>query len=118
MKKNRKVKKILTNNIKLELFSQIFPGVIVDIAISKIYYGACSNGLSKLIKSEHFYDISEIGNVSAEPLMFEDMSRVSFYDPPNYSFRGEIHFDFTKFTRLLFSHLVVCKRTISRGIQL
>ena len=106
---------MLPNKIKLKLFSQIFPGVILDIAISNVCDGVCSNGLSKLIKSEHAYDISKIGNVSAEPLMFEDMSQLSFYDPPNYSFRGLIDFDFAKFTRSVQSSCCLQKNHFARN---
>lgn len=73
-----------------QLISELFSGIIANIAISTVFDGTCRNDLSKLIDSEHHDAISNIGNMSTEedPLVFEDISKISFFDPPTSAFRG------------------------------
>lgn len=73
-----------------QLISELFSGIIANIAISTVFDGTCRNDLSKLIDSEHHDAISNIGNMSTEedPLVFEDISKISLYDPPTSAFRG------------------------------
>ena len=73
--------------------SKLFSGIIANITISTVIDGTCRNDLSELIESEYYDDISKIGNMSSgDPLMFEDISKISFYEPPTTAFRGETGF--------------------------